>query len=55
MSLMASFCAVLLSPRDALDQIWDIIESVSEGFPTYFRKNMFYPRLSETADIDKSG
>ena len=22
-------------PRDALDEIWDLIESVSEGFPTY--------------------
>ena len=34
MSLMASFC-VLLFPRDVLDEIWDLIESVSEGFPTY--------------------
>ena len=30
-SLMASFCAVL-SPLDVLDGIWDVIESVSEGF-----------------------
>ena len=22
-------------PRDVLDEIWDLIESVSEGFPTY--------------------
>ena len=22
-------------PRDILDEIWDLIESVSEGFPTY--------------------
>ena len=22
------------SPRDVLDEIWDLIESVSEGFPT---------------------
>ena len=34
MSLMASFCAVLF-PRDVLDEIWDLIESVSEGFPSY--------------------
>ena len=34
MSLMASFCAVLF-PRDVLDNIWDLIESVSEGFPIY--------------------
>ena len=23
-------------PRDVLDEIWDLIESVSEGFPSYF-------------------
>ena len=34
-SLMASFCAVLF-PLDVLDEIWDVIESVSEGFLTYF-------------------
>ena len=25
-------------PLDALDEIWDLIESVSEVFPTYFNK-----------------
>ena len=25
-------------PRDVLDEIWDLIESVSEVFPTYFHK-----------------
>ena len=30
-SLIASFCAVLFP----LDEIWDLIESVSEGFLTY--------------------
>ena len=34
MSLMVSFCAVLF-PRDVLDEIWDLIESASGGFPTY--------------------
>ena len=34
MSLTASFCAVLF-PRDVLDELWDLIESVSEGFPFY--------------------
>ena len=29
MSLMMSFCDVLF-PRDFLDEIWDLIESVSE-------------------------
>ena len=32
--MMVSFCAVLF-PRDVLDDILDLIESVSEGFPTY--------------------
>ena len=34
MSLIASF-ALSFSPRDVLDEIWDLIVSVSEGFPTY--------------------
>ena len=34
-SLLASFCAVLF-PVDDFDEIWDVIESVSEGFPTYY-------------------
>ena len=34
MSLMVSFCAVLF-PTDVLDEIWDLIDSVSEEFPTY--------------------
>ena len=27
---------VSLFPRDVFDEIWDLIESVSEGFPTYY-------------------
>ena len=39
MSLSMSLCAVI-SPRDVLDQIWDLIGSVSEGFPAnYFCKH----------------
>ena len=34
MSLMVSFCAVFFA-RDVLDEIWDLIESVSEVFPIY--------------------
>ena len=34
-SLIASFCAVLF-PLDVLDKIWELIESVSEGFLTYY-------------------
>ena len=35
--LMASFCAVLF-PTRCLGWIWDVIESVSEGFLTYYLK-----------------
>ena len=34
-SLIASFCAVLF-PVGVLDEIGDLIESVSEGFLTYY-------------------
>ena len=33
-SLMASFCAVFF-PTRCLVEIWDLIESVSEGFLTF--------------------
>ena len=35
MSMMVSFCAVLFFSRDVLDEIFDLIESVSGGFPIY--------------------
>ena len=28
-------------PRDVLDETWVLIESVSEGFPTYFFMSTF--------------
>ena len=34
LSLMAPFFLLSFFPRDVLDEIWDLIESVSEGFPT---------------------
>ena len=34
MSLMASFYAVVF-PTRCVEEIWDLIELVSEGFPTY--------------------
>ena len=40
-SLMASFCAVLF-PLDVLDEIWDVTESVSEGFLTYSSTTMLH-------------
>ena len=36
-SLMASF-VLSFFPLDVLDEIWDLIESVSEGFLTYLYK-----------------
>ena len=35
MSLMVSFCDVFFFPTRCLDEIWDLIKSVSEGVPTY--------------------
>ena len=35
MSLLVYFCAVLFSMGGVLNEIWDLIESVSEGFSTY--------------------
>ena len=41
-SLMGSF-VLSFSPLDVLDEIWDLIESVSEAFLTYsFALRMFY-------------
>ena len=34
-------------PRDVLDEILNLNESVSEGFPTYSSPNI-YPRAKET-------
>ena len=41
-SLMASF-VLSFFPLDVLDEIWDLIESVSEGFLTY---STFYGSLT---------
>ena len=46
-SLMASF-VLSFFPLDVLDEIWDLIESVSEGFLTYS-----YRELS--TEFDKTG
>ena len=37
-SLMASF-VLSFFPLDVLDEIWDLIESVSEGFLTYSNRS----------------
>ena len=41
-SLMASF-VLSFFPIDVLDEIWDLIESVSEGFLTYSRYSRAQP------------
>ena len=38
---MAFFCAVLF-PLDGLDEVWDVIESVSEGFLIYSCNDKLY-------------
>ena len=35
MSMMVSF-VLSFFPRDVLNEIFNLIESISEGFPTYF-------------------
>ena len=48
-SLMASF-VLSFFPLDVLDDIWDLIESVSEGFLTY---SLIYP-ISEISLVELS-
>ena len=45
-SLMASF-VLSLFPLDVLDEIWDLIESVSEGFLTYSSQNFSIKKMSK--------
>ena len=46
MSLMACF-VLSFFPLDVLDEIWDLIESVSEGFLTY---SFPVPRMDDCID-----
>ena len=49
LSLVMSMCLFVLSffPRDVLDEIFDLIESISEGFRTYsYNESYFYYALS---------
>ena len=48
MSLMVSYFTLSLFPRDGLAEIWDFIESVSEGFPSYFFITISLSILSRT-------
>ena len=46
-SLMASF-VLSFFPLDVLDEIWDLIESVSEGFLTYSSSEMPHLYMEHT-------
>ena len=46
--MMVSFCAVFF-PRDGLDEILDLIDSVSEGFPTYSSTSKVTDKISITS------
>ena len=50
-SLMASF-VLSFFPLDVLDEIWDLVESVSEGFLTYSYVEAFLS--TEALELDKS-
>ena len=50
MSLMVSVCAVLFFPLDVLDEILDLIGSVSEGFSTYSYSQL-HLQLNGKADL----
>ena len=52
--MMVSFCAVLF-PRDVLDEILNLIESVSEGCPTYYFTCTRPPRVSSHYENAGSG
>ena len=44
MSMMVSF-VLSFFPRDVLDEILNLIESVSEDFPSYsFKENVIFPK-----------
>ena len=54
MSMMVSF-VLSFFPRGVLDEIFNLIESVSEGFPSYFSKYVLrfvlHNRLLPASDI----
>ena len=52
-SLIASF-VLSFFPLDVLDEIWDLIESVSEGFLTYTSTHRVWQNLETVADVRKA-
>ena len=53
-SLMASF-VLSFFPLDVLDEIWDLIESVSEGFLTYSFKPQVEEIIAEEQSESRAG
>ena len=55
MSMMVSF-VLSFFPRDVLDEILNLIESVSEDFPSYsFNTNLLFARESVTGSCFDNG
>ena len=52
-SLMASF-VLSFFPLDVLDEIWDLIESVSEGFLTYSCSIVIFKFISDGVIEEKT-
>ena len=50
-SLMASF-VLSFFPLDVLDEIWDLIESVSEGFLTYSSMAIFFSCMKKKSRMN---
>ena len=52
-SFMASF-VLSFFPLDVLDGIWDLIESVSEGFLTYYPQSIYLcnPVMQQSTETD---
>ena len=46
------FLGCLFFPRDVLEKIWDLIESVSEGFPTYSFNLIYFSQKSSFFSVN---
>ena len=52
-SLMASF-VLSVFPLDVLDEIWDLIESVSEGFLTYSSRKRHHQNITSDSQVNSN-
>ena len=53
MSMLVSF-VLSFFPRDVLDEILNLIGSVSEGFPSYSYENAYTPSASDTKKMKET-